>query len=232
MATARRRKPESDATAPPAPLAVPEGSAGTHALSRPAGADALTQRVLDVCDRVGAFVEYWGFKAIHGRIWTLLALHRGPLHQGAITELLGVSKSLVSTAVSELVNYGLIRQVEDHRNAPYEASMDIWPVVSDVLRSREWMMLESTRMALEAAMEQAEVDEKRPATADDGDAAGTVDGKPRFDPKRMQLLLSMTESAQAMLKMLIGIRVPRALAGLAGWVGRLSSLIGRMRTAE
>ena len=48
---------------------------------RAAPLDRLSQRVLAVADAVGAFIEAWGFKAIHGRIWTLLALRKEPINQ-------------------------------------------------------------------------------------------------------------------------------------------------------
>ena len=110
--------------------------------------DPLARSVLQVGQAAGSFIEYWGFKAIHGRIWTVLALHIEPLSQTEICELLGVSRSAVSTAMAELVEFGLVRPVDGHRHAPYEAILDIWPAVAEVLRSREWMLLESARVAL------------------------------------------------------------------------------------
>src|SRR4051812_41709734 len=72
---------------------------GGHAMQEttaapPPGRDPLTTRIGQVCDAVGAFIEYWGFKAIHGRIWALLALRNGPLAQAEIAKTLGVSRAL------------------------------------------------------------------------------------------------------------------------------------------
>ena len=119
--------------------------------------DRLTRRVLSVCDAAGAFIEYWGFKAIHGRAWALLALHKSPMAQNQIADMLGVSKALVSSAISELGDYGLVRPVSDKRNSPYVAVIDIWPVISEILREREWMLIETARLALEATLEEAEI---------------------------------------------------------------------------
>jgi DNA-binding transcriptional regulator GbsR (MarR family) len=175
--------------------------------------DTVTRRVLEVCDAAGAFIEYWGFKAIHGRVWTLLALHRTPMSQVEVAELLGVSRSLISGAVAELVEYGLVRPTHDHRNAPYEAVMDVWATISEVLRNREWMLLERSRNAMEAAIEEIQLS---------GDQT-------QWELSRLKNLLAMTELAQALLKMLISIRVPTSLEGFGDWLTRARSLINVIR---
>ncbi len=192
---------------------------GSHG-HRPAP-DPLTRAVLHVGQAAGAFIEYWGFKSIHGRIWTLLALHREPLPQTELADLLGVSRSLVSTAMAELLEYGLVRAVDDHRNAPYEAVIDIWPTIADVLRSREWMLLEGARTALEAAIEEAEI-----AQVEATESGGPP---PIWDLDRLRMLLSLTEMAQGFVKMLMALRLPRAPEGFGGWLGRAQSLVSRLR---
>lgn len=179
--------------------------------------EPLTRAILQVAQAAGNFIEYWGFKANHGRIWTLLALHREPLSQAELAELLGVSRSLVSTAMAELLEFGLVRAVDDHRNAPYVAVIDIWPTIADVLRSREWMLLEGARVALEAAIEEAEL-------------AGGSESPPRWDVDRLRMLLALTEMAQGFLKMLMALRLPRAQEGFGGWLGKAQSLVSRLRS--
>lgn len=178
--------------------------------------ETLDRRVLRACDAVGAFIEYWGFKAVHGRVWTLLALHRRPLSQSEIVERLGVSKALVSTTISELSGFGLVRPVSDRRNAPYEAVVNVWPTIADVLRSREWMLLEEARVALEAAIEE-------------GDYVEARHGGSPYDVGRLKLLLSMTEMAQALLKTLIALRLPQPSAAVRSWIKTAASLVKRMR---
>ena len=174
--------------------------------------EQLDRRVRQVCEAVGEFIDYWGFKAVHGRIWTLLALSKRPLSQIEVAEFLGVSRSLVSGATHELMKHGLVRPRSEHRNAPYEAVVDIWPTVSDVLREREWMLIESARVALEAAIEEAEIE-----------GAGT------FDLERMRFLLKMTELAQSFLRLLIGLRVPRKLQGVGSWLKNSATFMRSLR---
>lgn len=173
----------------------------------------LERRIVRVCDAIGAFIEYWGFKAIHGRIWTLLALSRRPLAQTEVARMLGVSRSLVSGAMSELMGYGLVRPVDDSRKAPYEAVLDVWPTISDVLRSREWMLIEGIRQNLDAAIVEAERG---------GDPS-------EWDLDRLNLLLQMTELGQVVLSAIISIRTPRSAERFARWLGRAAGLARRFR---
>ncbi len=178
--------------------------------------DRLTRRVLAVCDAVGDFIAYWGFKAVYGRVWALLALSDRPLTQAAIAESLGVSRSLISGAIAELRSLGLVCPVRDHRNAPYEAILDVWPTISEVLRGREWLMLERARGALEAAIEEAELLEKA--------------GRPMpYDLGRMRLILSMTEAAQSLLRLLIGLRMPTSIEGFGRWFTTAASVVRRLQ---
>ncbi len=179
--------------------------------------ERMTRQVVRVGEAVGGFIEYWGFKAIHGRVWTLLALRTTPLSQTEIAKTLGVSRSLISGAVSELVDYGLVQPVGDHRNAPYEAVFDMWPTIADVLRRREWMLLEAARVALEGAVEEAELLRSQ----------GHV---PNYDVGRIKTLYAMTELAQSMLRILISLRMPRTTDRFKTWLERAGSMAQRLRT--
>ena len=178
--------------------------------------DRLTQRVIDVCDAAGAFIEYWGFKAIHGRVWALLALSKTPMSQTEVVDVLGVSKALVSSAVSELMEYGLIRPVSERRNAPYVAVIDVWPVISQVLRTREWMLMESARVSLDSALEEAEL----------RDEFGEENP---YETGRIRLLLSLTESAQSFLKVLVSLRLPRTMDALGRGLKGVAKLVQSLR---
>ena len=174
--------------------------------------DRLDQRVRRVCEVVGTFIEYWGFKSIQGKVWTLLALRRHPMAQTEIADFFEVSRSLVSSAVAQLSQYGLVKPTGTHRNAPYEAVVDVWPTVSDVLRGREWMILESARVAIDGAIEEAE-----------------VGGAGDYDVERMRFLAGLTELAQTFLRLIIGLRVPRRLDGIGEWVRRAGHFMRSFR---
>jgi DNA-binding transcriptional regulator GbsR (MarR family) len=183
--------------------------------------EVLTQRVLAACDAIGAFIEWWGFKAIHGRIWLLLCVSRRPLAQREIAAVLGVSRALVSTAIAELTGYRLVRATSEHRNAPYEATLDVWGTISDVLRAREWMILERIRQALEAATQEAERLERMGAGPELA-----------FDLKRLRLLLRMTELAQMLLRFLIALGGADLPRGFSGWLTRAMELMSELRSHD
>ena len=118
--------------------------------------DRMATCIRNLCDAVGDFIEYWGFKAIHGKVWALLALRRNPMSQTEIADFLAVSRSLVNGAIRELTDYGLVQPIREHRNSPYRAVVDIWPTISDILREREWVLIANAKMAVESAIEEAE----------------------------------------------------------------------------
>ena len=173
----------------------------------------LNDAVLKTCDAVGSFIEYWGFKHILGRVWTILALHKEPLTQTAVADKLGVSRSLVSGAIAELLERGLVSQTRDSRNAPYVAELDVWPTIANVLRTREWMLLETARNALEETLEEVEI----------AGESGTA-----YDTSRIHVLLRMTEAAQTLVRMIIALRVPSRL-DIGEWIGKASALVRTLR---
>jgi DNA-binding transcriptional regulator GbsR (MarR family) len=179
--------------------------------------DRLTLRILAVCDAVGAYIEGWGFRSIHGRVWALLAMHDGPMAQTEIAEVLGVSRSLVSLAISELADYGLVKATGDARTAPWVATWDVWATVTDVIRSREWMLMERARQALEAAASEAAYARER------GESIPWNEG-------RIRLLLTMTEFAQATLRAVLAIRMPRSLDALGKWLEKSARAVDRLKS--
>lgn len=181
----------------------------------PAPPDRLEARVLAACDAVGAFIETWGFRSIHGRVWTLLALRDAPMAQTEIADQLGVSRSMVNLAVSELSHFGLVRPLSEHRNAPYEARLDVWPTITDVIRDREWMQIERARLAFEAALDEAEQ-----ARHEGHDVP--------YDLERLRLLLRMSEFAQVTLRAVLSVRMPRSLDAFTGWLGGAGRTLERV----
>ena len=87
---------------------------------------------------VGDFIRYWGFRRIHGQIWCQIYLSKQELSGADLTKRLGVSKALVSPALSELEHYGLIESKRDGKKTKkYKANENFIQVVKDILKERE-----------------------------------------------------------------------------------------------
>jgi DNA-binding transcriptional regulator GbsR (MarR family) len=92
---------------------------------------------------VGDFIRYWGFRRIHGAIWTQLYLSKTPLSCTDLTNRLGLSKALISPALEELCSYKLIHEAPapNEKTKVYEAAENISEVIQHVLKKREAKML-------------------------------------------------------------------------------------------
>lgn len=111
----------------------------------------LPKELFELEATVGQFMEYWGFKKIHGRIWTHLFLSQNPLETGELMERLQVSKGLMSLAIRDLLEYEVILSdsVGRHGTVFYKANPDVLKVISNVLKARESKMLAQARQASE-----------------------------------------------------------------------------------
>ena len=98
---------------------------------------------------VGDFIQYWGFKKIHGRIWTHLFTSKVPLDTAGLMERLSVSKGLMSLAIRDLLDYNVIQISHQGKHGVtfYQANPDLMGVISNVLRARESVMLGSAQIA-------------------------------------------------------------------------------------
>jgi HTH-type transcriptional regulator, glycine betaine synthesis regulator len=98
----------------------------------------------EVADAIGSLMEFWGFKRIMGRIWTLLYLRDEALSASELCEELAISTGAASMTLSELEHWGVVRRSRQpgDRREYFEAETDIWRMVSRVLRERELLQIE------------------------------------------------------------------------------------------
>lgn len=106
--------------------------------------DSSPKALIPLAASIGDFIRYWGFRRIHGQIWTLIYLSKDPLSGADLTKALKVSKALISPALKELVTYDLIEQVgsENDKTKRYRANPDVFGVIQQVLISREKEILQ------------------------------------------------------------------------------------------
>lgn len=135
---------------------------------------------------VGDFIRYWGFRRIHGAIWTQLYLSKSPLSCTDLTRNLGVSKALVSPALEELCQHKLIFEgpSPNGKTKLYQAAADTSEVIRQVLKSRESVILKQIAKDF-AQLNQAKLEVEH------------------FDSSRLQLLGEMIAGAELMLDLFL-----------------------------
>jgi len=104
-------------------------------------------------DAIGDVIEHWGFRKVLGRVWTVLFIAAEPLPAAVLGERLAMSAGSVSTSLTELQRWGVVRRVwkPGERKEFYEAETDFWKMISKVFDERERLLSESVRDRLERA---------------------------------------------------------------------------------
>lgn len=106
----------------------------------------------ELSEQIGEFIHYWGFKRVHGRIWTHLFLSDKPLDSADLVRQMKISKALVSISVRELLEFEVITEAgkSDRNTQLYSVNPDILQVILNVLRGREKRLLNRVTAAHEA----------------------------------------------------------------------------------
>ncbi|MFZ4714196.1 MAG: GbsR/MarR family transcriptional regulator [Bacteriovoracaceae bacterium] len=102
-----------------------------------------------LAELIGQFIEYWGFKQIHGKVWIHLYLSSVPLDAQDLMEKLNISKALVSITLKDLLHYNVILELGNsgHGTRTYGANPELSKVIELVLRQRERMMMNQILVA-------------------------------------------------------------------------------------
>ncbi|MGE0632425.1 MAG: GbsR/MarR family transcriptional regulator [Pseudobdellovibrionaceae bacterium] len=145
----------------------------------------------DLAENIGEFIEYWGFKRIHGRIWTHLFLANKPLDAGELIQRLKVSKALVSMSLSELIGYEVVLEAgkSERGTLLYRANDKVIDVILSVLRRREKRMMGRISTACRSA---------RGIAAEDIAAM-------RMDERKLDFLATMVSEAEKNLDTIISL---------------------------
>jgi DNA-binding transcriptional regulator GbsR (MarR family) len=146
----------------------------------------------DLADQVGLFIEYWGFKHIHGRIWTHLYLSSEPLDTATLIKRLKVSKALMSFSIRDLLEYEVIQETSKgkHGTVFYRANPDLSGVILNVLRTRERRMLSRAHASFKLVKDLSMQDR--------------LDLK--LDLKKIKSMGELIESASSMLDLFITLK--------------------------
>lgn len=105
--------------------------------------DQKIPELYELAEKLGDFMEYWGYKKIHGQLWCHIYLSSYPLDASELIQRLGISKALVSITLKELTQYGVIEDAgkNDKGRKTYRAINDISKPIFETLRRREQFMI-------------------------------------------------------------------------------------------
>jgi DNA-binding transcriptional regulator GbsR (MarR family) len=96
-----------------------------------------------VAESIGDFIEYWGFKKVHGKVWTYLFLQGRAVSSKELKDNFQISKALLSNVINDLKRYKVIKDAGHgkHGAEMFEANPNIFEAIINVLRSREKLIL-------------------------------------------------------------------------------------------
>jgi len=159
--------------------------------SRKTAKNSVAPELAEVAEQIGGFIQYWGFKKIHGRIWTHLYLAQEPLDAADLMRRCGISKALASISLRDLLEYQVILETGKTPDGTqgYRANPDITGVIFGVLRAREKKMLS-----------QIQASHRLLKGLPGPELAGQ-----RLDPARVNTLGEMIEFAESALEQALGL---------------------------
>lgn len=157
--------------------------------------DDLHNTELRVAEVIGGLMEFWGFKAVMGRLWTLLYLSPEPLSAPELAERLQASAGAISMALGELQKWGVVRKSwkPGARRDFYEPETSIWKMVTRVFRERELSRVRAAIEAFEAARKQ--LGRLKPVE-------GELKTRIKFIDGRLASLLTLSRIGEGLLVML------------------------------
>jgi DNA-binding transcriptional regulator GbsR (MarR family) len=117
--------------------------------------DPLLEAELVSADAIGDVIEHWGFRKALGRVWSVLYLNTEPLAAADLADRLSMSAGAVSTTLTELQRWGVVRRVwrPGERKEFFEAETDFWKMISKVVSERERFLARSVKDRLDRAAE-------------------------------------------------------------------------------
>lgn len=162
-----------------------------------AEADPVETAELRVAEVIGGLMEFWGFKAVMGRLWSILYLSPEPLSAPELCERLQLSTGAVSMALSDLQKWGVVKKAwrPGERRDFYEPETSIWKMVSRVFRERELGKVREAIDAFEAALKL--IAQARPR------AAADEKKRLKFIESRLSNLLTLSRIGETLIGLLV-----------------------------
>ncbi len=100
------------------------------------------------------FFKTFGFKRVHGRVWGLLVLSKGPLSSKEIAKELSISAGATSATLNELAEWGAITsQFDSSRRCHLHTAVgNALSIVATVFRRREQVVFQQFNQTAQRAL--------------------------------------------------------------------------------
>jgi DNA-binding transcriptional regulator GbsR (MarR family) len=146
---------------------------------------------------MGRLAEFLGFRRNLGRTWAVLYLDGDPLTATDLQKRLKLSTGAVSMTLNELQRWGVIRREmrPGERQKLYVAEVDVWRVVSRMLRGRELVEVDGAVDSLERALTGLREERDRLTGSDKAASAQKV--------RRVEGLLDLMRIIASVLRLLV-----------------------------
>lgn len=160
----------------------------------------LPPEIEEIANQIGKFIEYWGFKKVHGQIWTLLFLNKSGLNANALIHHLGISKALVSMSLKDLIEYDVIFESGKGERGTllYKSNPNITEVILNVLRKRERLMLSQLSAASNLTLSLQDSEKEKHQISED--RLKSLDQMIKTANESLDAFLNLSEIDFAMLK--------------------------------
>ena len=147
--------------------------------------DDIEAAELRVAEVIGHLMEFWGFKAVMGRIWAILYLSPEALSAAELGDRLALSTGAISMALQDLQKWGVVKKTwrPGERRDYYEPETSIWKMVSRVFRERELAQIRAAIEIFQETLAELGKDRKRN----------------RFIGERIESLLNLARLGEALL---------------------------------
>lgn len=150
--------------------------------------------MVQLSETVAELLHAWGFKRVHGRIWSHLLLADSLLDAAELVKRLKISKALVSISIREMLNYGFVEEasLSSHGTQLYRANKDLHAIAQTVIQKREKELLNRVKDAQEkvSSLESEQL------------------AKAKLSPQQVDRFSGLIQTTQRALENLISMRPP------------------------
>ncbi|CAN5905597.1 GbsR/MarR family transcriptional regulator [soil metagenome] len=177
----------------------------------------LTPAALKFVLHWGEMGQAWGINRTMAQVHALLFISPEPLDAATISQLLGVSRSNVSTSLRELITWGVVRRVHviGERRDQFEALKDVMETFRVIMAERKRREMDPTIALLEHCV---------------GEARGSEPGE-AYTREQLLKMLEFTRMVTAWYSQIDRLPTP-ALESLFRGGAKLARLFGQGDRAE